>query len=44
MFVGHKNFLEKAEVNGKINLFKEIINYINEIDLITELRREFARV
>ena len=44
IFVGHKNFLEKAEVNGKTNLFKEIIDYVNEVDLITELRREFARV
>ena len=31
IFVGHKKFLEKAEVNGKINLFKEIITYINEL-------------
>lgn len=31
IFIGHKNFLEKAEINGKINLFKEIINYLEQL-------------
>lgn len=33
IFAGHKAFLKNAKVKGKTNLFKEIINYIDDINI-----------